>query len=152
MRVLRDTGVLGQLCHPKDIQSRPLASWLAGILDRREWDVIIPEIADYELRRKLLHLARVSGQSTSKSMIRLDRLTETLTYLPLGTETMRKAADLWAEARATGAPTAPPDALDGDVLLAAQALLVSGLVVTKNRKHLSRYVAVSTWEDLASSA
>jgi len=45
-------------------------------------------------------------------------------------------------------PTASPDALDGDVILAAQALDVSGIVITYNRKHLSRFVETQGWEEV----
>jgi predicted nucleic acid-binding protein len=57
--------------------------------------VFVPEIADYELRRKLLHLIR-KGQASRKSVERLEDLGKLLEYLPLDTETMRRAAALRA--------------------------------------------------------
>lgn len=149
MRLVLDTGILGQICHPKPAANHAVAAWLERVLERGEHAVILPEIADYELRRKLVHLARSAGQVTSPSLGRLDLLGRKLTYLPLRTEALRTAADLWAGARVTGTPTAPPDALDGDVILAAQTLEASGIVVTRNRRHLERYVPVKTWEELA---
>ncbi len=78
---------------------------------------------------------------------RLDQLKNRLEYLPLTTATMLKAAEFWAEARQTGKPTASPDALDGDVILAAQASLIaeaqgdrSVVVATTNVGHLERFV------------
>jgi predicted nucleic acid-binding protein len=79
--------------------------------------VVIPEIADYEVRRELLRAGRLHG------VARLDQAKTTLEYLPLTTEAMLQAADLWAQARQQGQPTAPDLALDADVILAAQALV-----------------------------
>ena len=58
---------------------------------------------------------------------------------------MMRAAELWAAARRAGLPTAGPDALDGDCILAAQALLSVGpsdtvTVASDNVAHLSRFV------------
>jgi predicted nucleic acid-binding protein len=78
----------------------------------------------------------------------LDRLAEDLDYLPLETRTLRRAAGLWAEARFRGQPTAPVEALDGDVILAAQALTVGGLVVTENVRHLQQFVRAYHWRDM----
>jgi hypothetical protein len=55
---------------------------------------------------------------------------------------MLLAAELWAQSRKAGKPTADPKALDGDVILAAQAkLLESGgnpvVIATTNVGHLS---------------
>jgi predicted nucleic acid-binding protein len=61
---------------------------------------------------------------------------------------MRRAASLWADARHRGLPTAPPDALDSDVILAAQAMEVGGTIVTTNPKHLARFVPAMSWEEL----
>jgi predicted nucleic acid-binding protein len=107
----------------------------------------IPEIADYELRRELLRMVR-DRQATMRSIRRLDELIETLQFLPISTSILRRAAGLWADARVRGRPTASAAALDADVILASTAIEVSGVVLTENRKHLSRYVIARTWQDL----
>jgi len=149
MRILLDTGILGQLCHPRSPKNRPVARWLADILGGKSGtiEVLVPEIADYELRRKLLHLVH-KGQADPKSIRRLDDLATLLDYLPLDTDTMRQAAQLWADARIQGIPTASDPALDGDVILAAQAQSVGGSIITGNRKHLSRFVAAKEWHEV----
>ena len=62
---------------------------------------------------------------------------------------MRKAAEIWANARGHGMPTAAEQALDGDVILAAQALAVNGTVVTTNPKHVSRFVDAKEWTEIS---
>jgi predicted nucleic acid-binding protein len=149
MILLLDTGLLGQLCHPGRATSRPVTQWLARLLaaDDAQLQVILPEICDYELRRKLLHLV-AKKQTDQRSVQRLDDLGRLLEYLPIDTETLRKAAALWAEARLQGQPTASEPALDGDVILAAQATLVGGTIITFNRKHLSRFVPTADWTQI----
>ncbi len=60
---------------------------------------------------------------------------------------MRRAAELWAEARHAGLSTTPGEALDGDVILAAQALDVAGIVFTENLRHISRFVTAYRWQE-----
>jgi toxin FitB len=109
-KVVLDAGPLGKISHPRP--NREIADWLERVL--REGTVVyIPEIADYEVRRELI---RVGLQV---SINRLDRLKSVLNYLPINTEVMLKAAELWAEARNRGVPTADPKALDADAILAA---------------------------------
>ena len=63
-------------------------------------------------------------------------------FLPIETAATRQAAAFWAEARQQGRPTAPDPALDGDVILAAQAATLDRtdvIVATSNPKHLSRW-------------
>jgi predicted nucleic acid-binding protein len=67
---------------------------------------------------------------------------------PLETATMRKAAELWADARSRGQPTARDESLDADAILAAQAIAVDGTIITSNRKHLAQFVAVKEWTEL----
>ena len=139
MNLLLDTMILGEMCHPRKTISQPVWAWVNAILDVGDDQVILSELCDYEVRRKLLHLIN-QGQQTHKSIERLDELAAVLEYLPINTPTMRKAAEFWAAARSRGQPTAPEPALDGDVILAAQAALVGGMIVTSNRKHLSQFV------------
>ena len=144
-----DSGIHGLLCHPRRQISGPPTVWLADRLSiDRDCQVFLPEIADYELRRKLLHLA-ATGKASTRAVDRLDLLRATFIYLPLTTAVMRHAAELWADARSKGLPTAAETALDGDVILAAQALAVGGTVVTTNPRHLERFVTAKTWEELS---
>ncbi|MEE3716085.1 nucleic acid-binding protein [Tumidithrix elongata RA019] len=121
--------------------------WLKSLLQRGE-RVVIPEIADYEVRRELLRA------NLLRSVRRLDNLKQALEYAPIQTDTMLLAASLWAEARQTGQPTADPKALDGDVILAAQARLLSNdsveaIVATTNVAHLSRFITALDWQSIA---
>jgi hypothetical protein len=75
--------------------------------------VLLPEIADNEVRRELLRL------KVHAALRRLDALHNETVYFPLTTAMMRHAAELWAQMRQAGIPTADPQALDGDVILAA---------------------------------
>lgn len=111
--ILLDSGRLGMVTNPK-AKGLPLPcqQWLKTLLKRGE-RFAIPEIADYEVRRELLRA------NLLKSVRRLDHLTQTLEYIPIQTDTMLLAANLWAEIRKRGQPTADPKALDGDVILAA---------------------------------
>ena len=83
-----------------------------------------------------------------KSLERLDLLKESLAYLPLNTGMILRAAQLWAEARISGKPTADPKELDGDVILAAQSLSVGAIVATENIGHLSRFVDARHWRNI----
>ena len=66
----------------------------------------------------------------------------------LSTPIMLRAAELWAEARRRGRPTADPQALDCDVILAAQALAMDATVVTDNVGHLALFVEAKSWRDI----
>jgi hypothetical protein len=145
--VLLDTGPLGLLTNPRQTGDALLcreaikAIRLAGIA------VYIPEIADYEVRRELIRGAKTTG------IVRLNEAAEQLHYLSITTAQMRKAAELWAQARNAGVATADRHALDGDVILAAQAILLleTGLdviVATDNVSHLSRFTPAARWQDI----
>jgi predicted nucleic acid-binding protein len=145
--ILLDSGPLGMVTNPK-AKGIPLACqlWLKALLRQGE-RVIIPEIADYEVRRELLRAGLL------RSVQRLDNLKQTLEYTPIQTDTMLLAASLWAEVRQTGQPTADPKALDGDVILAAQARLLSNdtteaIVATTNVGHLSRFITALDWQSI----
>jgi predicted nucleic acid-binding protein len=136
--ILLDSGPLGMAAHPKaEGITRDCQLWLNALLRQGE-RIAIPEIADYEVRRELIRAG------LTRSVRRLDQLLETLEYIPIDTATMRRASELWAEVRRSGQPTADPKALDGDVILAAQAILsktdsTEVIIATTNVAHLSRF-------------
>lgn len=144
-----DTNLLGQLCHPTAEKFKDLKHWAYAILEQsasETYQLCLPEIVDYELRRKLLHMALQQGRNESNSLTRLNNFKKILRYLPLQTSTMHLAAQIWAEARLNGVPTASSSSLDDDVILAAQAKELNGIVLTTNQKHLSRFVPVADWQ------
>lgn len=122
--------------------------WLAE-MERVGHLVLIPEVADYEVRRELLRANKTA------SVRRLDAFlaADPGAYLPITTPIMRHASLLWARARQQGRPTAPDLSLDADVILAAQALAVSAvpgevIIATANPGHLSRFAAAERWEKI----
>jgi predicted nucleic acid-binding protein len=145
--IMLDSGPLGMVTNPK-AKGIPLDCqlWLKSLLQKGE-KIVMPEIADYEVRRELLRAGLL------QSVHRLDNLKQTLEYIPIQTDTMLLASSLWAEARKMGQPTADPKALDGDVILSAQARLLGNdktevIVATTNVAHLSRFVTALDWRSI----
>ncbi len=143
--VILDSGIVGLLARRKGIPVVDACrEWQKDLLTQGA-RVVLPEIVDYEVRRELVRL------NASASLARLDRLALVLEYLPLTTAAMRLAAALWGQSRQQGQPTADPKELDGDVILAAQTLLLGAaevVVATTNIGHLSRFVTAKRWQDI----
>lgn len=142
--VVLDSTPLSLLCHPRN--PPPAAgcrNWLAALraAGRR---IIIPELADYEVRREFIR------RRSQRALTILDQWNATLEYLTITTLAMRIAADLWARARNAGVPTAAPGALDGDAILAAQAtaLNVPFVIASENPTHLSRFAPAELWSNI----
>ncbi len=144
--ILLDSGPLGLITNPRaSAQTAACGRRVVDVLDRGS-AVLVPEIADYEVRRELIRAGRSAGVG------RLDAFIAEVEFLPIETAAMRRAAVFWAEARQKGRPTAPDPALDADVILAAQAATLNRpdvVVATTNPRHLSRYVPASLWTDIA---
>jgi predicted nucleic acid-binding protein len=137
--LLLDSGPLGKIAHPRP--NPDFLAWLVRMLRARA-KVILPEITDFEVRRNLLM------EGLLESVLRLDELKAVLTYLPLTTRVMLRAAEFWAQARKHGKATADPKELDVDVILAAQAYEVNGIVVTENVGHLALFVEAKEWREI----
>lgn len=127
MKLLIDTGVLGQICHPR--RHEDVRLWFRRVV--REHVLLVSELADYELRRELLRIG------AARSLVRLDELAREIRYSPITTATWRRAAALWASARSAGVVTAHEAALDGDVLVASQAVEEKATIVTTNARHFA---------------
>lgn len=112
----------------------------------------VAEVNDYELRRELLRADKTS------SIRRLDALISVPgRYVPISTNAMRLAADLWAGSRKLGIITAPPQAIDGDAILAAQVQMFAAaegiplseiIVATTNVRHIARFVQADEWSNI----
>jgi predicted nucleic acid-binding protein len=146
--IVLDAGPLGLVTNPKQSpQSLACAHWLQ-VLVASGARVVLPEISDYEVRRELIRAEKRNG------IERLDALAGLLHYVPLSTAAMRRAAILWAEARQQGQPTAGDKALDGDVILAGQAITLQEpdvLIATTNVGHLSRFAPAELWQNIKPS-
>ncbi len=91
--VMLDTGPLGMISHPRP--ATDLVLWFAEVTAAGD-EIVIPEIADYEVRRELLRAGKQKGVE------RLDELKASLTYVPITTDAMLEAAKFWADARRRG--------------------------------------------------
>jgi hypothetical protein len=146
--IMLDSTPLGLACHRRGhLRGDAGRAWInalrvAGVL------VVVPEIADFEVRRELIRAGASAG------LTRLDNLTASLAYDPITTAVMRKAAEFWADVRRRGLPTAADQSLDADAILAAQAALIGGsgdvvTVATGNSAHLTRFPGIDA-QDWAS--
>lgn len=150
--VLLDSGPLGLVTNPKlSPDADACRAWLARMLAAGH-RVLVPAIADYEVRRELRRAGKTKGLQA------LDALKTRIGFLPLTNEALLQAADFWATARQLALPTADRLALDGDAILAAQAATLdvgawdlpsaSVIVATTNIGHLSRFVDAEAWQDI----
>ncbi|MDJ0737763.1 MAG: nuclease [Nostocaceae cyanobacterium] len=143
--ILLDAGPIGLITNPKlSPESTACTHWLQTVVTSGV-RVVIPEIADYEVRRELLRANKVKG------MRRLNELVNLVEYLPITTAAMRQAAIFWAQARQQGQPTAGDKTIDGDMILAAQAATLSAsdfVIATTNVGHLSRFVPADLWQNI----
>lgn len=150
--IVLDTTPLGLLTQKKGIaEADACRAWAAG-LAQFGCRFFVPEIADYELRREFVRQGNLGAVS------RMDIFNAGVSgsYLPLTTPEVRQAAALWARVRNQGRTTAPPEALDGDALIAAQADLLdfaalglsSVVVATANAGHLSVLTTAALWSDI----
>lgn len=136
--VVLDAGPLGLASKPRGKPDADRCRAWIRTLDAAGVRVVIPEIADYEVRRELLRSGATAG------VARLDLLESALDYDPITTPAIRQAAGFWALIRQAGLPTADRHALDADCILAAQAAVLRGpgdvvTIATMNLGHLGRF-------------
>ena len=144
-----DTGPLGLLTNPKKSpETIACATWSLSILSAGH-RIIVPAIADYELRRELER----AGKTRGLALLNAWNYAQPDRYLSITDSSLRLAAQLWAQARNAGTPTSDPKELDGDALIAAQ-LLDLGLapadfvLATTNVGHLSQFVPAALWTSI----
>ncbi len=145
-----EAGIVGLLC------SSPL---LPNVVARIAWleelaqagsEFSLSNLTDFAVRRELLRL-RVPTK-----LRRLDDLHCLVGVISIDFHTWSKAAEFRAIARQAGQPTAAPDALDGDAILAADASTMiqpgdSATIATTNPGHLGRLPGIDAhrWKDIS---
>jgi predicted nucleic acid-binding protein len=145
--ILLDAGPLGMVANPKgNDEARRCKAWLNELIAARV-QVMVPEGADFEVRRGLVLDGSRGG------LDRLDKIGNYRRLLPMTSTAWRRAAVLWAEARKGGYATADDKELDCDILLAAQAQIATedgydAIVATGNLRHLTRFVDARLWETI----
>ena len=148
MAIILDSGPLSRVTHPRgrgvNVQCREWLErmWLAGE------SVAVPEICWYEVRRELVRVGATTGLKRLDGFCQLSAVT----YLPVTTNVLERASQLWADARNRGQPTSHNMALDIDVILAAQARNWEQecgepvTVATTNAKHLVQFISAQNWD------
>ncbi|MBV9490004.1 MAG: PIN domain-containing protein [Verrucomicrobia bacterium] len=145
--ILLDAGPLGMVTNPKSSpENEACKNWLANLVSKGV-EVVVPEIADYEVRRELLRAGKDRGLG------RLDALKGMLNYAPITTPVMLKAAEFWATARRLGRQSADDASLDADMILAAQAGAIArnggdAVIATTNVRHLASFSSARIWRDI----
>lgn len=143
--IVLDSGLLGMITHPT--RNLDVKDWLVQRIQADDIP-LIPDIADYEVRRELLRAEKRSG------ITRLDQLGESLGVISTTPSILRDAAELWATTRRNGRPTADNAALDVDVILAAHAQQLSRygyqvVVATTNVAHPALFTDARLWSNIA---
>lgn len=143
--VVLDSNVLGLVSTPKlSAEAMACKDWLGGLLQRGA-TIAIAEIVDYELRRELIRANKLRGLRT------LDAFKSRFLYVPITTEMMLLAAQIWAQARQRGMPIADRGSLDADAILAAQSLVAAEqlrlelTIATTNVRHLAHLAPAKDW-------
>lgn len=142
--VILDAGPLGIISNPKATPENNhgkalLRAWLS--CGAR---VVVPHVADYEVRRERRRLNNRTG------LARLDAMRAGLLFWPITPNAMERAASLWAQARQQGKPAASNLALDADMMLLAQAeeIRAVAVVATGNVRHLAPFFNAQQWQDV----
>jgi len=143
--IILDAGPLGLLADTRTIPVVVACKQWANDLLAAGHQLIVPEIADYEVRRELLRMRRTA------SVALLDQYVTRFVYHGITTAIMRRAAELWAIARQIGQPTAGNNTIDGDIILIALAESLAApnaVIATTNVGHIARFFPAELWSNI----
>lgn len=149
MIVILDSGVLHSLISNSKVKEvTDCQDWFYYLLSRSAL-VVTSAICNYEVKRELIR------RKKAPEINNLNQLKTLIELLPVDEPTLELAAELWAEARNKGMPTADDLSLDVDVIICAQYQLLAEeypgryiVIATTNVKHLSRFSEAKEWQDI----
>jgi len=106
------------------------------------------DICDYEIRREFILIK-------SQSVEELDQLRDLIEFEKLDIAVLKKAAELWAEARALGKPNKNRENIDVDVILAAHWCILKKrfpgrqvVLATKNTDDFENITVCANWVEI----
>ena len=138
--ILLDAGVIGLLVSDPRLPAVSKGrAWVDGLFGRA--DVTIADVSAFEVRRELIRVG------ASRKLKRLAELRDAFTRAEMTEDAWIKAAEFWATVRRAGKPTASPDALDADAILAGVAATIGTAqdvvtIATTNVRHLSWFAGI----------
>ncbi len=149
MIVILDSGVLHTLVSTSKVKEvTDCQDWFYYLLSRSAL-VVTSSLCNYEVKRELIRRNKV------EEINNLNQLKALIDFLPVDDPTLELAAELWAEARNQGLPTADDNRLDADVIICAQYQLLAEeypgryvVIATTNVKHLSRFTIAKEWQEI----
>ncbi len=149
MIIILDSGVLYTLVSTSKVKEViDCQDWFYYLLSRSAM-VVTSAICNYEVKRELIRRNKI------QEINNLNQLKALIDFLPVDEPTLELAAELWAEARNKGMPTADDNSLDADLIICAQyqllALSYPGryvVIATNNVKHLSRFSEAEEWQNI----
>jgi predicted nucleic acid-binding protein len=153
MIVILDTGVLGILCNPNQLQeSIECQAWFERLLARGTY-LVTSELCDYELRRGLILARNIS--LLSEGINKLNELRSVVDFLTITQNVAQVAAEYWADARIQGQPTSDIRNIDIDMIISAHWRLFKNdfpgryvVVSTTNIRHLQLFTEAQEWRDI----
>jgi hypothetical protein len=157
MIVFLDTNILGLISNSNTSfdECQQCDKWFTT-LSVRGVRFVTSDICDYEVRRGLISSFIRSGKLASGinglNSLKTDGLLE---FLPVSTDSLDLAANLWATASNEGLTTRDDKNIDVDIIISAQYQLLKAeypgqhvIVATTNLKHLSRFCDAARWQDI----
>lgn len=165
MIVFLDTNILGLICN-KNIsfdECQQCKKWF-DTLFLRGVRIVTSDLCHYEVMRGLIsssiRLSKAGFQPTNEAApgiksLELLKVDGFLEFLPVSTEALDLAANLWARAFTSGQTTRDEKDIDIDIIISAQYQLLRDefpgqrvIMATTNLKHLSIFCDAANWRDI----
>jgi hypothetical protein len=157
MIVFLDTNILGLISNANTSfeECQQCEKWFIT-LSIRGVRFVTSDICDYEVRRGLISSSIRSGKpSPGINLLNSLKTDGFLEFLPVSTEVLDLAANLWAKASVDGQTTRDDKNIDVDIIISAQYQILKErypgqrvVVATTNLKHLSRFCDAARWQDI----
>jgi hypothetical protein len=155
--VFLDSNILGLISNPNALfdECQQCEKWFTT-LSIRGVRFVTSDICHYEVSRGLIsssiRLGKIVPGIEILNLLKTDGFLE---FLPVSTEALDLAANLWARASNDGQTTRDDKNIDVDIIISAQYQIIKDkhlgrqvVVATTNLKHLSRFCDAARWQDI----